>query len=45
VAVRLERAPAEERRDALDPRCPHADPDRVAAHAARSFKTAGLDGG
>jgi hypothetical protein len=44
VAVRLERAAAEERLDALDPCAARPDPDRVAAHPARSFKTAGVNG-
>ncbi len=44
VPVRLERAAAEERLDALDPLGARADPDRVPARAARSFKTAFLDG-
>jgi len=45
VPVRLERSTGEERLDALDPSRARAHPDRVAARAARSFKTAGVDGG
>jgi hypothetical protein len=44
VAVRLERAAAEARLDALDARAARPDPDRVAPHPARSFKTAGVNG-
>jgi hypothetical protein len=45
VPVRRERPPGEERLDALDPGGARAYPDRVAARTARSFKTAGVDGG
>jgi hypothetical protein len=44
VPVRLKRAAAEERLDALDPLGARTDPDRVPARPARSFKTAFLDG-
>jgi hypothetical protein len=44
VAVRLEGAGAEECGDALDPGGARAEPDRVGARAARSFKTTRVDG-
>jgi hypothetical protein len=44
VAVRLERAAREEGLHPLDAVSSRADPDGAATGAARSFKTAGVDG-